>query len=128
MNRVLRPYTAQSIGAHNVRMSMYVSLLSSALNGQLDELSGAALLRYALDCRADMLATGPHKGASAYTALAAEVAYDRALLTLCAAHDLVVHPTEFAHPKRARDFLESQLAARNIDLAALAKHRTQRPA
>jgi hypothetical protein len=124
-NQVLRPYTGRSIGVDNGRMSMYVNLLSSALDGRLEELSGAALVHYALDCRAAMLASEPHHGASAYTALAAEVAYDRALLKLCAAHDLVVHPTEFSHPKRARDHLERQLATCNVDLAVLAKHRTR---
>ena len=42
-------------------MSMYVDILSSALDTWVDELTGTALVDYALVCRAEMLGVSPHQ-------------------------------------------------------------------
>jgi hypothetical protein len=102
-------------------MSMYVDLLTSALEGTQEELSGDALVDYALTCRSDMLASGSHQGSSAYSALANEIAYDRALLKLCAARDIAVVAANFSFPTRERNRLEVELAQAGLDLAALSR-------
>ena len=72
-------------------VSMYVDMLSSALDTWVDELTGTPLIDYTLVCRADMLATRPHHGDTAYSlASAAEIAYDRALIKLCESNDVAV--------------------------------------
>jgi len=104
-------------------MSMYVDILSSALDSWIDELTGFALVDYVLDRRAEMLRTGPHNGYTAYSSLAADVAYDRALIKLCELNYVTVTPTSFAFPSRERARLERELAAAGIDLARLARRR-----
>ncbi len=42
-----------------VTMSMYVDILSSALDSWVDELTGSALVDYVLECRAEMLEHRP---------------------------------------------------------------------
>jgi hypothetical protein len=106
-------------------MSMYADLLSSALVGRLEQLSGDALVGYALICRANMLASGPCRGNSAYAALATEIAYDRALLKLCAANDIAVVAADFSHPVEERHRLEVELADAGLDLAALGRRRAK---
>ena len=106
-----------------VAMSMYVDILSSALDTWVDELTGRELVDYALTCRAEMLGTHPHLGDSAYSSLAAEIAYDRALIRLCETNDIDVVPTSFAFPRQERARLELELAISGIDLAALAPER-----
>jgi hypothetical protein len=104
-------------------MSMYVDLLSSALDTWIDELTGEALIGYALSCRAEMLQVGPHRGDTAYSSLAAEVAYDRALIKLCQTNEVPVMATSFAYPREERARLEGELATAGVDLAALARRR-----
>jgi hypothetical protein len=104
-------------------MSMYVDLLSSALVSRVDQLRGDALLAYVLSCRAEMLASGAQKGESAYAALALEIAYDRALLKLCAEQGIAVKASEFSHPQAERRRLEGELAQAGLDLAALTRRR-----
>jgi hypothetical protein len=106
-------------------MSMYVDILSSALDTWVDELTGAALVGYALCCRAEMLDARPHLGATAYSSLAAEIAYDRALIKLCESNDVAVTATNFTFPKQERVRLERELAIAGIDLAALARPRRE---
>ena len=110
-------------GEDNDIMSMYVELLSSVLNDSLDDLSSDALVKHALVCRAEMLASRPYKGASAYSTLAAEVAYDRALLTLCTVKKINVVAADFSHPAEVRHRLELELESAGIDLIALARER-----
>ena len=98
---------------------MYAHLLSSVFEDWVDELSGTALVDYALVCRAEMLA--PRAGQSACASLAAEVAYDRALFKLCASHRIHVDVIGYAHPQRERERLERELAAAGIDLVALTR-------
>lgn len=102
---------------------MYVDLLSSALEEWEDDLSGEALVDYAMTCRNEMLTTVPRRGKSAYVALAAEIAYDRALIKLCAAYGIDAVPADFAHPGDERAQLEQALADAGVDLAALARRR-----
>ena len=106
-----------------VTMSMYVDILSSALDSWVDELTGSALVDYVLECRAEMLSTGPHNGHSAYSSLAAEVAYDRALIKLCDVNYVPVTATGFAVPGGERARLERELTTVGINLAALARRR-----
>jgi hypothetical protein len=102
-------------------MSMYVELLSKAVDDGLEEFTGEALVGYVLACRAEMLATGPYWGASAYDALAAEVAYDRALLKLCSTSGIEVEAADFTHPSEERRYLETELAGGGINLRSLAR-------
>lgn len=100
---------------------MYVDLLASALDEWEDDLTGEALVDYVLTCRNEMLTTVPRRGKSAYVALAAEIAYDRALIKLCSAHGIDAEPADFAHPSDERAELERALVDAGIDLAVLAR-------
>jgi hypothetical protein len=102
-------------------MSMYVDILSSALDGWVDRLEGPDLVEYSLVCRAEMLKSGPHRGDNSYAVLASEIAYDRALIKLCELHHVQVATTSFAYPKVERARLERELADAGTDLAALAR-------
>jgi hypothetical protein len=108
-----------------VPMSMYVDILSSALDDWVDELTGPALVDYALCCRTELFEAGPHYGGAAYALLAVEIAYDRALIRLCSANDIAVIAAAFAFPGQERARLERELATIGIDLAELARHRQQ---
>jgi hypothetical protein len=105
-------------------MSMYVDLLSSVLSDVADELTGDALLGYTLTCRDEMLRASPSKSGAAYVALAAEVAYDRALLKLCKANNIEVIPANFARPREERARLEHELAQSGTDLVALGRRQS----
>jgi hypothetical protein len=100
-------------------MNMYTELLSSVFEDWVDELSGSALVDYALICRAEMLA--PRAAGTACAALAAEITYDRALIKLCVSRRIDVDVQGFGQPRRERERLERELAARGIDLVALAR-------
>ena len=99
-------------------MSMYVELLSTVLDAGPDELRDASLVDDARDCRERMLVGRLRRGESAYAALASEVAYDRALVNLCAARGIDVDPQRFTHPGQERSRLERELAATGVDLRA----------
>jgi hypothetical protein len=102
-------------------MSMYTQLLTSAPRGSLENLQGEALLCYTLDCRSEMLASGPITRATAMSALAMEVAYDCALLKLCAANGIDTVATDFSRPAQDRRRLEAALKEAGIDLTSLAR-------
>jgi hypothetical protein len=104
-------------------VSMYADILSSALDTWVDELSGRALIDYALSCRAEALAVGPHRGDTAYSCLAAEIAYDRVLIKLCETNNVPVMAASFAYPREERARLEAELAIAGVDLAALGRRR-----
>jgi hypothetical protein len=97
---------------------MYDHILSSALNDWVDELSGDALVEYALVCRNEMRHAPRYQGETALVALAAEVAYDRALIKLCEAHGIGGADMSFLHPRQERARLEAALVAAGIDLAS----------
>jgi hypothetical protein len=103
---------------------MYVALLLTALDNWDEDLGDDALIEYALACRAEMLSALPRRGESTYSALASEIAYDRALIKLCEAHDLEVVVADFAHPKEERALLEYELGAAGFDLNALTRLRS----
>jgi hypothetical protein len=106
-------------------MSMYVDILCSALDSWVDKLTGSALVDYVLVCRADMLSTSPTNGDTAYSSLAAEVTYDRALIKLCEMNYVTVTATNFAFPRQERIRLERKLVTVGIDLVALARRRRE---
>jgi hypothetical protein len=122
-NRVFRPYAQRHSDVENDGMSMYADLLSSALTGELEELSEDALVDYTLTCRANLLASGSSQRISAYSALATEIAYDRALMKLCAVHHIEAAVANFSHPINERHRLEVQLQKSGIDLATLGRRR-----
>ncbi len=103
--------------------SMYVALLLTALDDWNEDLSDDALIEYVLACREEMLGALPRRGEGTYSALASEIAYDRALIKLCEAHDLEVVAANFAHPKEERAHLEFELGAAGYDLNSLARRR-----
>ena len=100
---------------------MYVDCLSSALEGWGAQLSGNALIDYSLACRMEMLNNRSHRSDSAYEALAVEVAYDRALISLCIEHDISASVANFDQPWAERTRLEHELAAAGIDMVALSR-------
>jgi hypothetical protein len=100
---------------------MYDDILSSAIDVWVEELTGDALIDYALACRAQMQASGSRRGSTAMRALAAEIAYDRALIRLCETLGIDVALTNFAYPKPERARIEGILALAGVDLAALAR-------
>jgi hypothetical protein len=97
-------------------MSMYVEVLSGALEGWDARLAGEELLQYVVACRAVLPIHALGAGGMAEASLAAEVAYDRALIHLAAVHGIDVAPTNFCHPAIARQRLEMELTSLGIDL------------
>jgi hypothetical protein len=95
---------------------MYSQILSSALDNWVDEPTGDALIDYALACRTEMLTPRGYHGESSLSSLAAEVAYDRALLKLCETHGIDVVDLDFLHPEVERARLEEALATAGLDL------------
>lgn len=92
-------------------------MLSAALQATTLDVSGEELLDHVLACRVRMLRTGTASGASAYEALAAELAYDRALMHLCAEVGIVADPKAFDQPQAERARLEECLATQfELDL------------
>jgi hypothetical protein len=106
-------------------MSMYVDILSSALDGWDDELNGSALIGYAVACRTEIFGQRSHRGDPTSAVLAAQVAYDRALICLCTEHGIEVVRSGFAHRQEERDRLEHQLARAGVDLAGVPRRRTE---
>jgi hypothetical protein len=105
------------------RMSMYVDILSSALEGWVNELTGSALIDDSLALRIEMLEHRHHRSVPVDEALAAEVAYDRALISLCAEYDVPVDVSDFADPQAQRAHLECRLARSGVDLSTLLRRR-----
>ena len=95
---------------------MYVDILSSALDEWVTDLSGPDLIEYALLCREELRAVSLPAGRSAYTALAAEIAYDRALIALCTERGIDAHATSFSYPTSERKRIEAVLRHEGVDL------------
>ncbi len=108
-----------------VDVSMYVDILSSALDEWVTDLTGPDLIEYALFCREELRAVSPPNGGSAYTALAAEIAYDRALIALCTERGIYAHATSFSYPSSERRRIEAILRRHGIDLDAPPNRRTR---
>jgi hypothetical protein len=107
-------------------MSMYVEVLSGAMDRWDTELSGDALIDYALTCRAALPARDLGAGVWSEASLVAEVAYDRALISLAAEHGIDVAPRNFVHPRIERDRLELELARRGVSLEVPVRDPTTR--
>jgi hypothetical protein len=101
---------------HNRRVNMYVRVLCGALDEWDQNLSDEDLFDHALCCRAALPAHALGAGGWTQASLAAEVAYDRALISLAAVHGIDVHARNFAHPGIERVRLEAALARQGIDL------------
>jgi hypothetical protein len=97
---------------------MYADILSSALDEWVTGLTGSALIEYALLCREELRTVSPPQGGSAYTALAAEIAYDRALIALCTERGIDAHATSFAYPTAERKRIETILRGDGVDLTS----------
>ncbi len=95
---------------------MYVTLLSGALDLWDTDLDDETLLDHVRNCRAALPSRNLGAGTCSATALAAEIAYDRALVWLAAQHGIDVTPRNFVHPKIERDRLELELVRRGVDL------------
>lgn len=103
---------------------MYVDILSSALDDWVTDLGGPDLIDYALLCRDELRLVAPPRGGSAYTALAAEIAYDRALIALCTERGIDAHATSFAYPRAERQRIEMVLKHEGLDLDSPRKRKT----
>ncbi len=99
-------------------MSMYVDILSSSLDDWASALGGSDLIEYAVLCREELHVVSPSGAGSAYTALAAEIAYDRALIALCTERGIDAHATSFTYPRAERQRIETVLAHDGVDLDA----------
>ena len=95
---------------------MYVAILSSALDEWVTDLAGSDLIEYAVLCREELRSVSPPNGGSAYAALAAEIAYDRALIAICTELGIDAHATTFAYPIAERQRIEGLLQEVGIDL------------
>jgi hypothetical protein len=100
---------------------MYVTLLSGALDLWDADLDDDALLDHVRHCRAELPARDLGAGVMSGTALAAEIAYDRALVCLAAQHGIDVTPKNFAHPRIERERLEFELFRLSVDLEVPAR-------
>jgi hypothetical protein len=99
-------------------MSMYVEVLSGAMDTWDTELSGEALVDHVLSCRAALPDRGLGAGVWSEATLVAEVAYDRALISLAVEYGVDVTPTNFVHPRIERERLEFALGQRGLDLTS----------
>ena len=109
---------------------MYVDILSSALDEWVTDLAGPELIEYAVLCRDELRAVAPPHASSAdsaYTALAAEIAYDRALIAICTEHGIYAHATTFAYPMEERKRIEALLVEEGIDLDSPQLRRSANP-
>ena len=97
-------------------MSMYVTLLSKALDLWDTDLDDDALLDYVRACRASLPSRGLGAGTLSATIVAAEIVYDRALVCLAARYGVDVSPRNFAHPKIERERLEFELVRHGVEV------------
>jgi hypothetical protein len=102
--------------AHSGDMSMYVTLLSKALDLWDTDLDDDALLEYVRACRAALPSRGLGAGTLSATVVAAEIVYDRALVCLAARYGVDVSPRNFVHPKIERERLEFELVRHGIEV------------
>ena len=95
---------------------MYVTLLSSALDVWDTGIDDESLLDHVRRCRAALPSGNPVAGSDSVTALAAEVACDRALVCFAARQGIDVAPKNFTQRRSERDRLELELAGHGVDL------------
>lgn len=103
--------------------NVYVTLLRRSLDEWPHEPSHEDLLEHVLACRFEMLVGLPHFEENVYSALAAEVGYDRALIKLSVVHGIEASPEQFIKPAEERRRLELALLEDGVDLTDLARRR-----
>lgn len=101
--------------------SIYADLLTNALASWGGELSGGALFDHFIACRIEMLGSARAPGENAYLTLAKDIAYDRALIKICAKNGIDARAVNFAHPSGERGRLERALFDHGINLTAIAR-------
>jgi len=101
-------------------MTMYSELLLASFEQASAEGEPGELLARLIACRHRLL-SGPEGGGEAEPAsdLAANIAYDLALLRLCGSRGIDCDPRLFGQPLAERRRLEEQLAVSGINLAEL---------
>jgi hypothetical protein len=104
-------------------MSMYAELLLRAQEYLREDLDSDDLVDYAIDCRSQLLTLGPVNHTTAMATLAVEVAYDCALIRLCANEDIGAVPTDFSRPAEGRRRFELELRSVGIDLTMATRGR-----
>jgi hypothetical protein len=100
-------------------MSTYAGIVSSEPATRF-EVTGDRLVDHARSCRSAMFAARATGPADPLALLAAEIAYDRALLRLCDEWAVEIGRADFASPRRTRLTLECQLYRAGVDLHAVA--------
>jgi len=115
------PYNEDTASHQDEVVSMYVDLLSTALDAWVDQLSDDDLLAYALERRAEMLKAYSRPEMDVYDVIAAEISYDCALVKLCERQGMDVSILRFRSPRAERARVERRLAAFGTNLASLAK-------
>ncbi len=95
-------------------MSMYATLLSSALEQWDADLDDEALVEHVCRCRAYLPTRDLGAGMWSEEAFVAEVIYDRGLVCLAARFGIDVMPRNFAHPGIERQRLEMELVRRGV--------------
>jgi hypothetical protein len=103
---------------HTGDVSMYVTLLSGALDVFDVVLDDDALLDHVRGCRAALPAQSLGAGVWSETTVVTEIAYDRSLVCLAARLGIDVTPTNFMHPKSERARLELELERLGVDVGA----------
>ena len=96
---------------------MYVEILSTAIAADDGYGDVPALIGRVRQTRVKLHEAGCGDPVSVYDAIAAEVAYDRALVQLCGKCGIETETACFASPTTERQRLERELAIRGIDLA-----------
>ena len=114
-------YCIQRPLRHNLRVVMYVDLLTRALgNDEAEARSDDLLLADVVSCRARLRAAGTQAVPTAAESLARELEYDGALIRLCEALAVPATPAGFVIPRVERARLETELADRGVSLIASA--------
>ena len=75
-------------------MSIYSDIVTNGLFAWIDGTHGDRLIDYTLSCRAEMFAARHNGPGDPLTLLAAEIAYDRALIKLCGERGIEVEVAE----------------------------------
>lgn len=101
-------------------MTFYAAIVASEFSSWVDKARGDRLVDYALSCRAEMFAARRTGNEDPLGLLAAEIAYDRALVRLCDERGIEIDVECIASSRTTRLYLEYQLYRAGVDLHALA--------
>jgi hypothetical protein len=101
--------------------SMYVQLLTDALDEWVLASDRHDVVAHAVECRTHMLLATPRKGEPAFRALAAQVSYDRSLIKLCEVFDIATSPDRFSDALSERRRLENELTHAGLDLNKMSR-------